>query len=223
MAKTVYLSPSTQEDNIGAGNYGTEEIRMNQITNVVAYHLTRHGIVVYRNDPNMSLRRVVEDSNNKDVDFHLAIHSNAGGGRGCEVFCYKAGEAGETEAWKIYNELSAITPTADRGVKQGYNYYGDGIHMYEVSYTDAIAVLVEVEFHDNVIGANWISSNIEPIGIALAKGVLSSLGMSYVPLSPPTSNTFYRVMCGSFAKRENAEKRVEELKKSGYESTIMEV
>jgi N-acetylmuramoyl-L-alanine amidase len=223
MAKKVYLSPSTQEDNIGAGNYGTEEIRMNQITDVVAYHLTRLGIVVYRNDPHMTLRRVVEDSNNKDVDFHLAIHSNAGGGRGCEVFCYKAGEAGEAEAWKIYHELSAITPTADRGVKQGYNYYGDGIHMYEVAYTNAIAVLVEVEFHDNVGGATWIVNNIEQIGIALAKGVLSSLGMSYVPLSPPTSKTFYRVMCGSFAKRENAEKRVEELKKAGFESTIMEV
>jgi len=99
----------------------------------------------------------------------------------------------------------------------------DGIHMYEVAYTNAIAVLVEVEFHDNVNGATWIVNNIEQIGIALAKGVLSSLGISYVHLSPPTSKTFYRVMCGSFAKRENAEKRVEELKKAGFESTIMEV
>lgn len=223
MAKKVYLSPSTQEDNIGAGNYGTEELRMNQITNVVAYHLIRHGIVVYRNDPNMSLRRVVEDSNNKDPDFHLAIHSNAGGGRGCEAFCYKAGEPGESQAWNIYNELSHITPTGDRGVKQGYNYYGDGIHMYEVAYTNAIAVLVEVDFHDNIDGSTWILSNIEPIGIALAKGVLKSLGLTYLPPKTVASDTLYRVMCGSFAKKENADNRVADLKKAGFESIIMEV
>lgn len=223
MAKKVYLSPSTQEENIGAGNFGSEEVRMNQITNVIAYHLIRHGIVVYRNDPNMSLRRVVEDSNNKDPDFHLAIHSNAGGGRGSEVFCYQAGQVGEQEAWNIYNELSLITPTGDRGVKQAYNYYGNGVHMYEVAYTNAVAVLVEVDFHDNINGANWIISNIEPIGIALTKGVLKGLGMSYVPLKPIVSDTLYRVMCGSFAKKENADRRVADLKKAGFQAIIMEV
>ena len=29
--KSIYLSPSTQENNVGAGSYGTEEQRMNQI------------------------------------------------------------------------------------------------------------------------------------------------------------------------------------------------
>jgi N-acetylmuramoyl-L-alanine amidase len=225
MAKTVYLSPSTQDDNIGKGNYGTEEIRMNQITNVIAYHLNRHGVVVYRNNPSMSLRQVVEDSNNKNPDFHFAIHSNAGGGRGCEVFCYKAGEDGEAQAWGIYNELSLITPTGDRGVKQGFNFYGNGVHMYEVAYTNAIAALVEIAFHDNLDDANWIISNIEPIGIALAKGVLKALGISYVNPNPtpPTSKKLYRVMCGSYGIKENAEKRVAELKKLGIEAVIMEV
>lgn len=31
----VYISPSSQEDNRGVGNYGTEEVRMNQIADVV--------------------------------------------------------------------------------------------------------------------------------------------------------------------------------------------
>jgi N-acetylmuramoyl-L-alanine amidase len=217
----IYLSPSTQGDNVGAGNYGTERDRMNQITNVVSYVLSKHGIEVYRNNPNMSLREVVADSNSKNVDIHFAIHSNAGGGRGCEVFCYKAGVEGEGLAWQIYNNLSPITPTGDRGVKQGYNYYGNGVHMYEVAYTTAVAVLVEIAFHDNQDDANWIINNIEPIGIALAKGVLAHVGIPYQEPQQPPSNTLYRVMCGSFKDKNNAEKRVAELKKAGFEAVIM--
>lgn len=218
MAKVVYLSPSTQDDNVGKGNYGTEEIRMNQVANVVAWHLNRHGVVVYRNNPSMSLRQVVEDSNNKNPDIHFAIHSNAGGGRGCEVFCYKAGQVGEQLAWDIYNELAPITPTGDRGVKQGFNFYGQGVHMYEVAYTSAPAALVEIDFHDNIDGANFIINNLENIGIALTKGLLKNMGITYAPYQ---SNILYRVMCGSFKDKVNAEKRVEELKKAGFEAVIM--
>lgn len=33
MSKSVYLSPSIQEGNIGYGDYGTEEERMNEVIN----------------------------------------------------------------------------------------------------------------------------------------------------------------------------------------------
>ena len=35
MNTSVYLSPSVQENNIGIGNYGTEEKRMNEIADIV--------------------------------------------------------------------------------------------------------------------------------------------------------------------------------------------
>jgi len=37
MAVSVYLSPSVQQWNVGWGNYGTEEYRMNLVADVVEY------------------------------------------------------------------------------------------------------------------------------------------------------------------------------------------
>jgi len=188
MSKSVYLSPSTQENNIGAGNYGTEESRMNEIADITEKELKRHGVTVYRNTPNMTLTQVVTDSNNKKPDIHFAIHSNAGGGRGCEVFCYKFGCAGEAFARSIYNNLSGLTPTTDRGVFQGYNFYGTGKHMYEVTYTNAPAALVEVDFHDSIEGANFIINNTEKIGVLFAKCILIYFAIPYIYINQPSSN-----------------------------------
>ena len=183
---SIYLSPSTQENNKGAGNYGTEEKRMNEIADITEKELKRHGVTVYRNSPNMSLTQVVADSNSKKPDLHFAIHSNAGGGRGCEVFCYKFGSTGEAFAKSIYNNLSALTPTKDRGVFQGYNYYGTGKHMYEVTYTNCPSALVEVDFHDSADGAKWIIDNIERIGVLFAKCILIYFNIPYIYINTPT-------------------------------------
>ncbi|WP_094550222.1 N-acetylmuramoyl-L-alanine amidase family protein [Petroclostridium xylanilyticum] len=184
MKKSVYLSPSTQEHNAGYGNYGTEEQRMNEVADVTQRVLERYGVTVYRNKPDWSLAQVVADSNAKRPDVHFAIHSNAGGGRGCEVYCHRFGGGGEKLARAVYEELSPLTPVGDRGVKEGYNFYGPGKHMYELAYTFAPAALVEIAFHDNPDDAKWIISHIEAIGIALAKGILKYFNIPYKEDSP---------------------------------------
>ena len=82
--KSIYLSPSTQENNVGAGNYGTEEQRMNEIMDLIENQLRGHYIL-YRNRPNMTLQQVVADSNAKNPDLHFALHSNAGAAAGPNV------------------------------------------------------------------------------------------------------------------------------------------
>ena len=62
MSKSVYLSPSIQEGNIGYGDYGTEEKRMNEVCDVTQKHLFRHGLTVFRNRPDMTLKHVETDS-----------------------------------------------------------------------------------------------------------------------------------------------------------------
>jgi N-acetylmuramoyl-L-alanine amidase len=221
MSKSVYLSPSTQENNKGEGKYGSEEYRMNQIADVTELILKKHALTVYRNKPSMSLSQVVSDSNSKNSDIHFAIHSNAYNktARGCEVFCYKFGSKGEILAKKVYKNVALLTQTSDRGVKQGYNFYGTGKHMYELAYTKSTASLIEVAFHDNEKDAEWIINNIKPIGIAIAKGILDYFGIEY---KDSTDNVFYRVMAGSFSNKSNAEKQVRLLKKAGFDSVIME-
>jgi N-acetylmuramoyl-L-alanine amidase len=178
MGKSIFLSPSTQDKNVGVGNYGTEEKRMNQITDIIERILKEHGIRVYRNSPAMSLQQVVADSNTKKPDFHFAIHSNAGGGRGCEVYCHKFGGDGEKFARLVYSRLSQLTPTNDRGVMQGYKLY-NGQPMYELAYTNAPASLIEIAFHDNSEDANWIINHMNDIALSLAKSILEYFGITY--------------------------------------------
>lgn len=174
MNRSIYLSPSTQENNIGIKCYGTEEYRTNLIADMVQKVLEENSITVYRNKPEWSLKKVVEDSNNKKPDIHLALHTNASNGtsRGCEVFCHRFGGKGHELAKIIYSKLEGITPTNDRGIKEGFNFYGTGKHMYELANTKAPAVLVEIAFHDNQEDAMWIINNMEDISVAISKAIL---------------------------------------------------
>ena len=190
MAKKVYISPSTQENNVGVGNYGTEEKRMNEIADVVCPLLEYNGFEVKRNKPEMTLSQVIADSDAWKPDVHVAIHSNAAGGtnagkaRGCEVFAYIIdGKVTNSQrlAEAIYKEVSAITPTADRGVKNGVPY-----KFAEIVTVKATSCIVEVAFHDNLEDAIWIISNIEQIGEAIAKGICNYFGVTF---KKPTNTT----------------------------------
>jgi N-acetylmuramoyl-L-alanine amidase len=167
----IYLSPSTQENNVGQGNYGTEESRMNQLADTLTPLLEKYGHVVFRNTPTMTLSQIVADSNAKNVDFHLALHTNAGGGHGCEIYDHKNGGKGEEFARAIYKYIEPLTPSADRGVKEGYNLYGDGKPLYETAYTNAPAVLIEIAFHDNITDADFIINNMSAIATAITSGI----------------------------------------------------
>lgn len=90
--------------------------------------------------------------------------------------------------------------------------------MYETCYATAPAALIEVAFHDNPDDAKWIINNIEPIGIAIARGILDYFGITYK--APSSSKTFYRVVAGSYNHKENAENQMKRLKKAGFDSFI---
>jgi len=181
----VYLSPSLQEFNVGVGNYGTEEQRMNLVAEVVEYELQRHGLSTARNDPGMTLAQAVQDSNAIRPRVHVAIHSNAANGlaRGAEIYAHRFGGAGEQLARDIYDYLSPLTPTEDLGVKEGYLTFG-GQGMYELRRTVAPAVLIEVAFHDNPDDAQFIIDNTYEIGRAISQGILQNFGITYIPDTP---------------------------------------
>lgn len=218
----VYISPSVQEKNIGYGNYKSEEYRANIIASETEKELKRHGIITKRNNPEMTLKQIVKDSNDFNPDVHKALHTNAYNkkSRGCEVFCNKFGGEGHRLAKSVYNRISAITPTADRGVKEGYNFYGKGKHMYELYYTKAPAALSEVAFHDNPEDSKWIINNSELIGREIAIGILNYFKINYIP--EVSKEIYYRVISGSFKDKENAENHCKHLIQHGFDSFIME-
>lgn len=67
--RKIYLSPSTQEHNMGVTGYGSEEERMNQIADYMERELLRYrdSIQVKRNKPDMTLAEVVDDRDRKSV------------------------------------------------------------------------------------------------------------------------------------------------------------
>lgn len=173
--KSIYLSPSTQENNVGAGSYGTEERRMNEIMDLIENQL-RGKYILYRNRPEMKLEQVVADSNAKSPDLHFALHSNAGGGLGTECWiCAKGGQA-EKFANLLYKKVGELTPTADRGVKVSTS-------LMEVNKTRAPAVILEIDFHDNAQGAEWIVNNKAAVADACVQAIMEFFGDT-VPEQP---------------------------------------
>lgn len=72
----IYLSPSTQENNLYV-NGGTEEEWMNRLADAMEPYLSANGIRYTRNTPDMSAAAAIRASNSGNYDLHLALHSNA--------------------------------------------------------------------------------------------------------------------------------------------------
>lgn len=167
---TIYLSPSTQEYNLFVTG-GSEEYWMNQIADAMIPYLREFGIDYYRNTPEMTAGSSIRDSNSKNVDFHLAIHSNASGvaeagrNRGVIHFYYPGSADGQRMAEILVENFKEIYPLPDlvRAVST--------TSLGEVSRTSAPSVLSEVAFHDNVEDANWITGNIDLIARTFANSI----------------------------------------------------
>lgn len=166
--RIVFLSPSTQDKNIGVNDYGSEEFRMNQIADELQRLLEENNFVVYRNDPEGSVRDSVAMSNSINPDIHVAIHSNASNGaaRGPEIYTNRENTAGDRLAKLIYDRILGIYPdqTLGRGVR-----YTDA--LYEVINTTSPSVLLEVAFHDNIEDERWIVENIENIAMSIFQAI----------------------------------------------------
>jgi N-acetylmuramoyl-L-alanine amidase len=178
----LFLSPSTQEFNIYYDGSGSEEYYMNQIANAMEPYLVASGITFTRNDPEGTVGSSVRQSNTGNYGLHLAIHSNASGtanpGRqtGTDVYYYATSVRGKAAAELFANNLKDIypDPTKVRALPT--------TSLYELRYTRAPSILVEVAYHDNAADAEWIKNNIQAIARNLSLSVAEYFG---VPLVDP--------------------------------------
>lgn len=170
--RVIFLSPSAQEYNIGYGDFGSEEYRMNRIADIVERLLKEQGYTVYRNNPNEKLSEAVRKSNEINPDIHVALHSNASGegfsAQGPEIFSNRPNTPGDRLANLIYNEIMQIYPDSSKG--RGVLHTSS---LYEIIRTNAPAVLLEVAFHDNPEDAQWIIDNESQIAQAIVNGINS--------------------------------------------------
>ena len=176
---SVFLSPSTQEFNqYVTGN--NEEYYANLITDAMLPYLRTSGITYGRNDPSGTVSTSINLSNSGNYDLHLAIHSNAapeslaGRIQGSDVYYYRDSIRGKQAAEIFANNLKLIYPNPSLVTAVPTTT------LVELRRTRAVAILVEVAYHDNVDDANWIISNIGNIARNLALSVADYLGVPFV-------------------------------------------
>ena len=179
MSKIWYLSPSSQNANIGVGNYGSEQAQMNLLTDAIIPHLDRAGVSFHRADPGLTLAQRVKESNEMGTAFHLALHSNAGGkglARGPVAYYYS--QAGKELGEKLVAALLALGQENNRSsnVKQEKTFY-------ELKSTRAPACLLEVDFHDSPSGVEFLMNRREEIAESIAKVIIAADGKQFVPLT----------------------------------------
>ena len=190
----------------------------------VAAELRRHGVIVDETrtgDTTVSLNDRSTFENRQSHDYFISFHRNAfkpEQAKGVETYTYlNPGAKAKGLAEKIQNALVSIGFT-NRGVKAA--------NFHILRETKAPAVLVEVGFIDNTGDNQLFDAKRDEIVDGITKAILEQLGIKYLPsISPPpnqqTSQVLYRVMAGSYAVRENAERQVQKLKAAGVDATIM--
>lgn len=195
----------------------------------VAKEVRRHGVVV---DETRTTDRHVSLSERSNMelrgayDFFISFHRNAfrpEAAQGVETYTYIQQTAkAKSLATRIQNNLVAIG-FVNRGVKKA--------DFHVLRETRAPALLIEVGFIDNSGDNHLFDANFDRIVSGIASAILEEVGITYGqapapapppdPAPPPTSDTFYRVMAGSFKERKNANAQVDRLKKAGFDATIM--
>ena len=167
----------------------------NRIAEAAEKYLLRNGFEVKRAPAGQDMYKSISESNGYGADVHICMHTNAGGGHGCEVYTYSGATRELKYAEPIYNEIAGITPYSDRGLKVA--------QFAELVQTTAIAVYCECAFHDNYDEAKWIVENVDNIGKAIAKGMCKAVGKMFIegtpepaPAPEPSGETVYTVQSG---------------------------
>jgi len=179
----VYISASTQRENIGVGAYGNEQEKMFILCDRIETLLKVQGFTVFRNQKGWTLEQTVADCNKLACDLFIDNHTNASVAsvEGLEVY-YHGGGGVKSNSYKIakllYDEISPVAPDVDRGVKPDTTLYANG--LYVVRKTNPSACLVEHFFHTNLENVKYFTSNLEKYAVAEVKAICKYFGVQYV-------------------------------------------
>lgn len=181
---TIYLSPSTQENNLYV-NGGTEEEWMNRLADAMVPYLVASGIQYTRNTPQMTAASSIAASNQGRYDLHLALHSNAapegryGQVRGIIVYYFPGSVQGRRAAQIVADNLKTIYPLPNQVRAEATTAIG------EVRRVRAPSVFIELGYHDNADDAAWIKANLDPVARNIVLSLTEFFGIPFLTPVPP--------------------------------------
>lgn len=174
-SKAVYLSPSTQYDNLYAcDGTTTEAAAMIDLAKRIKVILENEGYTVFMCGENTNVKDKVAEGNQLRCGAYVALHTNSGGesgnGQGTECF-YNSNIPGSYKlAEHIYQNVAILTPTEDRGLKDETQR-----DLYEIANNTSACCLLEVEFHDIADLSQWILDNQQETAVEIANGIKAYL------------------------------------------------
>ena len=166
----------------GAVANGLTEKDLNLNTALEVFDVLKaHGVTCKlsrTSDENDTLNEEIHECNKFDPDLAIDIHHNAGGGDGVEVFYHIGGGTTKTLAQTVLNEIVAVGQNS-RGIKTRVNDAGTDWYGF-IRETVCPAALIEVAFLDSKDHeiVDTPEEN-KAMGLAIAKGVLKTLGITY--------------------------------------------
>lgn len=180
--KRVFISPSNQSNNLYAYGNTNEAKQMEALATLLQFELTNQNIYSYIAPHNINIDQRGYYANAGNYDCYISLHTNASGNgsvRGCEAF-YKPSSAASIHLCKVvYETLLEDHPELySRGMKDGM-VAAKGYPLAEIRIPNMANTLVEIEFHDNRDGAEWIIDHLSSISVSIAKGVCLFLGKEW--------------------------------------------
>lgn len=220
----VFLGVGHGGNDSGAVKYIVEKTANLEMAIACRDYLIKNGVEVKMSrdkDENDPLIDEIKECNAYNPDLAVDIHNNAGGGDGFEVYHYSKGGTSKTLAQNIEAEVKAIGQNS-RGLKTRLNSNGTDYFGF-IRQIKAPSIICEGFFVDNPEDVK-IGDTIDKqraFGIAYAKGILKTLGITPKQETNTNSNTIYRVQVGAFKDRQNAENLKKDLIIKGYNAIIV--
>ena len=175
-------------------------------------------------DKDIALSKRTDTANAKKADVYISIHHNAGinrgSGGGVIVYYYSNKAERARQAQDLYNAIVAknglVGNRATKVAKKGYDVLAN---------TDMPAFLIENGFMDSTTDTPIILT--ADHAEKTAQGILNFLVKEYSlkavkkPAATPTEKKYYRVQCGAFTNKKNAEALKKKLIAAGFQATIV--
>lgn len=179
----VYISHSTQKNNVGVGKYGTEQDQMTRLAARTIYWLTTQKRFRCRtNKKGWTLDQTAKASNAFGSDLFIDNHTDAGPSKaqGTTVFYngLKAKGRGYKFANILYKAIAPLSPGKDRGVKPDTSLYDSG--LYIIQNVNCPSCLVEHIFHSNAAEVKDFLLTFDDYAKAEAKAVCKYFGVKWV-------------------------------------------
>lgn len=208
----IYIAPSNQVRNTYAYGGTNESAQCNAIADRIAEILKGYDCECRVGKTSQTIQAKAAEANAWGANVYLSIHSNAGGGKGTEVWYNPNRNGSKNFADVVYKHISAISPGKDRGMKASTDFL-------DVNQPKIPCCLCEMEFHDWQDGAKWIVNSHEQIAQTFVNALVE-----YLEINRKTeSYVLYRVQVGAFAVKANAENYAKRLKEDGYDAFVVSV